>query len=687
MHYVLGVDIGGTFTDFSLLDDAGEITLWKEATTPKDPSQAVQTGLKALAESHEIPIDDFVEHVDLFVHGQTIATNTVIQRNGPKTALICTEGFRDVLYFRDGYKPERYNVSLPRTKDFIRRDLRLPVTERIDHRGDVLTPLDEASVRKTAKTLKEQNVESVAVALLWSVMNVEHEQRVREILAEELPGVPTVLSSDVLPMIREWERTSSTVLSAYVLPRISHYMLELENYLKQHGFSHNVLVMQLNGGTATVEQLLQRPIYALASGPAAGPAAGLYCAERIGEKNVITIDMGGTSFDVCMVTDGNPSLTKEMRVHENPVGVAAVDVHSIGAGGGSIAWIDQGGALQVGPESAGAEPGPVCYQLGGERPTVTDANVVLGYINPDYFLGGRREIDPKASARVIKDTIAKPLGLTSEQAAEGIFHIVNTNMVDAIRVVSVEKGIDPRGYNLVVGGGAGAIHAGSLGRELGMKQAIIPRYSGVFCSYGMITSDVRHDTIKAFATNSAAFDLDRVNDIFAELESDAIADLKAQGFARSRIEISRFADAKYSNQIHELTIPLPSRGKIKKRDVAQIAEEFHNLHERMFSYCVRQSSVDLFHWRITAVGKLPELDAPQQKRTRKVPEIAAKGKRDVYFGEYGKFRKTKLYDGDLLQFGMTVEGPAVIEQENTTIVVFPKQILKVNRYGDFVLSI
>ena len=687
MHYVLGVDIGGTFTDFSLLDDAGEITLWKEATTPKDPSQAVQTGLKALAESHEIPIDDFVEHVDLFVHGQTIATNTVIQRNGPKTALICTEGFRDVLYFRDGYKPERYNVSLPRTKDFIRRDLRLPVTERIDHRGDVLTPLDEASVRQTAKTLKEQNVESVAVALLWSVMNAEHEQRVREILAEELPGVPTVLSSDVLPMIREWERTSSTVLSAYVLPRISHYMLELENYLKQHGFSHNVLVMQLNGGTATVEQLLQRPIYALASGPAAGPAAGLYCAERIGEKNVITIDMGGTSFDVCMVTDGNPSLTKEMRVHENPVGVAAVDVHSIGAGGGSIAWIDQGGALQVGPESAGAEPGPVCYQLGGERPTVTDANVVLGYINPDYFLGGRREIDPKASARVIKDTIAKPLGLTSEQAAEGIFHIVNTNMVDAIRVVSVEKGIDPRGYNLVVGGGAGAIHAGSLGRELGMKQAIIPRYSGVFCSYGMITSDVRHDTIKAFATNSAAFDLDRVNDIFAELESDAIADLKAQGFARSRIEISRFADAKYSNQIHELTIPLPSRGKIKKRDVAQIAEEFHNLHERMFSYCVRQSSVDLFHWRITAVGKLPELDAPQQKRTRKGPEIAAKGKRDVYFGEYGKFRKTKLYDGDLLQFGMTVEGPAVIEQENTTIVVFPKQILKVNRYGDFVLSI
>jgi N-methylhydantoinase A len=687
MRHILGVDIGGTFTDFSLLDDEGGITLWKEATTPTDPAQAVQRGLSALADAQELSVKKFVESLDLFVHGQTIATNTVIQRNGPKTALLCTEGFRDVLYFRDGFKPDRYNVSLPRSKDFIRRDLRLPLTERMDYRGEALIELDEKSVRQAAKTLKKQNVESVAVALLWSIMNPRHEIRAKEILAEELPGIPVVLSSDVLPMIREWERTSSTVLSAYILPKISTYMVALERYLADNGFGQNLLVMQLNGGTATVKQIMDRPIYALASGPAAGPAAGLYCAERVGVKNVITIDMGGTSFDVCMVTDGEPALTKDIRVHDNPVGVAAVDVHSIGAGGGSIGWIDKGGALQVGPQSAGAEPGPACYELGGDQPTVTDANVVLGYINPDFFLGGRRDINPKASAKAIEKAVAKPLGLTTEEAADGIFQIVNTNMVDAIRVVSVEKGIDPRGYSLVVGGGAGAIHAGALGQELGMKQAIIPRYSGVFCSYGMIASDVRHDLIRAFATNTSDFDLARVNKIYAELEAEAIAELKAQGFARSRIKISRFADAKYSNQIHELTIPISSTGKIKKADIEKIAEEFHGLHERMFSYCVRESAVDLFHWRITAVGKLPEREAAVQKRTRRPVTDAQKGTRMVYFRAFGKYRKTKLYDGDRIQHGMTVQGPAIVEQANSTIVVPPKQTLKVNKYGDFVLGI
>ncbi len=687
MRYILSVDIGGTFTDFSLLDDQGAITLWKEATTPTDPAKGVQRGLTALAKANNVAVKEFVKSLDLFVHGQTIATNTVIQRNGPKTALVCTEGFRDILYFRDGFKPDRYNVNLKRERDFVRRDLRLPVRERVDYRGDVLIPLDDATVREAAKTLKAQKVQSVAVALLWSVMNPSHERRVREIFAEELPGIPVVLSSDVLPMIREWERTSSTVLSAYILPGISRYMTDLERFLANHGFEHNLLVMQLNGGTAPVEQLLRRPIYALASGPAAGPAAGVYCAERVGIKNVITIDMGGTSFDVCLVTDGKPALTKDMRVHDNPVGAAAVDVHSIGAGGGSIAWIDKGGALQVGPQSAGAEPGPACYEQGGERPTVTDANVVLGYINPDYFLGGRRTINPQASARAIEKAIAKPLGLSLEEAAYGIFRIVNTNMVGAMRVVSVEKGIDPRGYSLVVGGGAGAIHAGELAAELGMKQAIIPSYGGVFCSYGMIVSDVRYDTLRAFATNTSAFDLDKVNAIFQELEQQAIAELKKQGFARSRIEITRYADAKYTAQIHELTIPLPSSGALKKQDVSKIAEEFHALHERMFTYSVRESPVDLFHWRVTAIGKLPALHAPEQKRTRRAIADAEKPARIAYFPAYGKFRKTKVYDGARLLHGMTIEGPAIIEQETTTIVVPPSQSLKVNRFGDFVIDI
>lgn len=534
MQHILGVDIGGTFTDFSLLDATGNISLWKETTTPKNPGQAVQQGINALAEQTGLGLDAFLDGLDLFVHGQTIATNTVIQRNGPKTALLCTQGFRDVIHFRDGFKPERYNIQLPPPEDFVPRYLRIPITERVKYDGSVVQPLDEDTVRAAANKLKAENVESVAVAFLWSIINPEHEQRVKAILEKELPDVPIVLSSDVLPMIREWERTTCTILSSYVLPGIARYVVDLEKFLHENGFRHPLLIMQLNGGCSTVNKVLQRPIYTLASGPAAAPVAGLYCSERIGMPNVITIDMGGTSFDVSMVSDGSPTLTRELRVHNMPVGVAAVDVHSIGAGGGSIAWIDKGGALQVGPQSAGAEPGPACYEQGGTLPACTDANVVLGYINPDYFLGGRRDINTKLSERAVEEHIAKPLGLSVAQAAHGIFRIVNNNMVDAIRVVSIERGIDPRNYALVVGGGAGAIHAGMLGRTLGMKKAIIPRYSGVFCSFGMIVSDVRHDYMQAFAANTARFDLAGANAVIAELERKAMDDMIEEGSRKAK---------------------------------------------------------------------------------------------------------------------------------------------------------
>lgn len=687
MNYVLGVDIGGTFTDFSLLDRNGRITLWKETTTPRDRTEAIRRGLRTLAEQSGQSLDQFLGRLDLFVHGSTIATNTVIERNGPKTALICTEGFRDVLTFRDGFKPDRYNIQMQPPEDFIPRYLRVPVAERINYAGEVVKPLDEDSVRAAAVRLKADGVGSVAVALLWSIMNNDHEQRVKAVLAEELPGVPVVLSSDVLPMIREWERTTCTVLSAYVLPRMADYMVTLEKFLHDNGFPHPLLIMQLNGGTSTVKKILQRPIYTLASGPAASPVAGLHCSERLGIKDVITIDMGGTSFDVSMVTDGTPSLTRELRVHGMPVGVAAVDVHSVGAGGGSIAWIDKGGALQVGPASAGAEPGPVCYDQGGVEPTCTDANVVLGYINPDYFLGGRREIKPDLSHRVIEEKIAAPLALGVPEAAHGIFRIINNNMVDAIRVVSIERGIDPRDYALVVGGGAGAIHAGMLGRTLGMKKAIIPRYSGVFCSFGMIVSDVRHDYMQAFAANTDRFDLEAANKVIAVLERKALDDMIEEGFPEGTVTLTRFADAKYPAQIHELTIPVRAGAPLIEADVKDMAEAFHGLHERMFTYSVRKSPVDLFHWRVVAHRQVQSPVTPERPRSGEPASVASKGTRSVYFGDINAYRETKLYDGDRLDHGMTVTGPAVVEQENTTVVVFPGQKLTVNKFGDFELEL
>ncbi len=687
MQYILGVDIGGTFTDFSLLDGNGDITLWKESTTPRDPSEAVEKGIRALAEKTGTDLDAFLRQIDLFVHGSTIATNTVIQRNGPKTALLCTEGFRDILHFRDGFKPDRYNIQLQPPEDFIPRYLRVPVTERINYRGEITIPLDEDSVRAAAQKLAKEEVESVAVALLWSIMNAEHEQRVKAILEQELPGLPVVLSSDVLPMIREWERTTCTVLSSYILPGISRYMVELESFLHGNGFQHPLLIMQLNGGTSTVPKVLHRPIYSLASGPAAAPKAGLYCSERVGVSDVITVDMGGTSFDVSMVHDGTPQLTRELRVHEMPVGVAAVDVHSVGAGGGSIAWIDKGGALQVGPQSAGSEPGPACYDQGGAEPTCTDANVVLGYINPDYFLGGRREIKPELSEAAIKEHAADPLELSVPEAAHGIFRIINHNMVDAIRVVSIERGIDPRNFALVVGGGAGAIHAGMLGRALGMKQAIVPRYGGVFCSFGMIVSDVRHDHMQAQAINTQRFDLETANRVIGDLEEKAMAEMVEEGFPEGQVTLTRYADAKYPAQIHELTIPIPSEGPLRESDVAQMETAFHDLHERMFSYSVRESSVDLFHWRVVAHRKVDHPKIPALRRATEGPEAARKGTREVYFGDIGSFHRTDIYDGDALQYGMQVEGPAVVEQATTTVVVFAGQTLEVNEFGDFVLNL
>ena len=687
MHYVLGVDIGGTFTDFSLLDKDGHIALWKEATTPKDPAEAIQRGIRALAEQAEMSLDKFLDRLDLFVHGSTIATNTVIQRNGPKTALLCTEGFRDVIHFRDGFKPDRYNIQLQPPEDFIPRYLRIPIKERVNYTGEVVAPLEEDSVHAAAAKLKNAGVESVAVAFLWSIMNAAHERRVKAIIEEKLPGVPVVLSSDVLPMIREWERTTCAVLSAYVIPGIARYMVELEEFLHGNGFRHPLLIMQLNGGSSTVNKILHRPIYTLASGPAAAPIAGLHCSQRVGMENVITIDMGGTSFDVSMVTDGTPTLTRELRVHDLPVGVAAVDVHSVGAGGGSIAWIDKGGALQVGPQSAGAEPGPACYAQGGTDPTCTDANVVLGYINPDYFLGGRREINVELSERAIENLIAKPLGLTVPEAAHGIFRIINNNMVDAIRVVSIERGIDPRHYSLVVGGGAGAIHAGMLGRTLGMKTAIIPRYSGVFCSVGMIVSDVRHDYMQAFATNTERFDLEGTNKVIADLERKALDDMIEEGFPEGEVTLTRFADAKYPAQIHELTVPLKADGPLTEAHIGDMAEAFHDLHERMFSYSVRESSVDLFHWRVIAHRAVQSPQTPELPETGEPVTKVQKGTRRVYFGDIDDYRDTKIYDGDRLNRGMMITGPAVVEQQNTTIVVFPGQKLEVNEYGDFVLEL
>jgi N-methylhydantoinase A len=582
--YRIGIDIGGTFTDFSVVDEHGTTSLFKEPSRPQDPLGAILDGLHASAAQLGRTTAELLGDTRLLVHGTTIATNAVIQRNGPRTGLICTRGFRDVLHFRDAFKPERFNIRISPPEPFVERYLRVGVTERIWSDGSVVTPLAVDEVRQAAAYLRRHGVESIAVALLWSIVNDAHERQVAEILAQELPDVHVVCSADVLPEIREWERTSATVLSAYVLPGIDGYLRRLEAALHDAGLGPAPLIMQLNGGCAPIEEILRRPVYVLHSGPAAAPAAAAHHAAALGRQDLITVDMGGTSFDVCLIRNGSPARTRTLQVELQPVGVAGVDVHSIGAGGGSIASVDSGGALRVGPRSAGSVPGPAAYGLGSDEPTVTDANIVLGYLTPDAFLGGRGALHPELARDAIAQHVAGPLSMDVVTAAAGIIRVVNTNMAAAIRAVSIERGYDPRDFSLMCGGGAGGLHASALAADLGISEVLIPRQAGTLCAFGMTVTGVRHDYVAAVPALSSQLDPARLQEIFADLQRSGAERLAAEGFAAEEMRFERSVDARYPGQVHELTVAAPDPGRpLAAEDVQALEQTFHAEHARNFN--------------------------------------------------------------------------------------------------------
>jgi N-methylhydantoinase A len=684
MSYRVGIDIGGTFTDFTVIGDDGQVLLWKEHSDPDDPATPVRSGLAAIAEQLEVSAADFLGEVSLLVHGTTIATNTLIQRNGPRIGLLCTTGLRDVLYFRNAFKPERFNIHLGHPGELVPRYLRLPVDERIGPDGNIIGALDEEQVRHAAATLRDQEVKAVAVAFMWSVVNPAHERRAAEILREELQGVPVLVSSDVLPEMREWHRASATALSAYVLPRIGGYLDELREELASTGLRTPLLIMQSNGGCATVDEVVQRPVNVVASGPAAAPAAARYHSRNLETADVITVDMGGTSFDVCLVRDGRPTMSRDIQVESQPIGVQAVEVHSIGAGGGSVAWIDSGGALRVGPRSAGARPGPACYGNGGEEPTVTDANVVLGYLDPQAFLGGRSRLRRDLAEAAIDQRIAKPLGLGTLEAAEGIQRIVNANMVSAIRAVSVERGIDPRNFTIVAGGGAGSLHAAALARELGIGRVAIPRQAGTFCSFGMTVTDVTHDYARAHHELSDSLDADAIAAIFVELEERAAGELTRSGFTEGQIAFERKVDARYPGQVHELTIDVPSRN-LDDKGRRRLVDAFHRDHERMFTWSRPELAVEFLHWRVSATGHLPS--GTQERNDDPGTATAPSGATGrAYFRGYGEL-PTRFFDASALAPGATVEGPAVVSSATTTVLVNPDDTLSVQADRSYVIDI
>ena len=680
----IGIDIGGTFTDLTVLEESGRAHLWKEPTTPADPMQAILTGLEGMAGSLDTTVEALLGDARLLVHGTTIATNTVIQRNGPRIGLLATKGFRDVLYFRDAWKPERFNVRFSPPEPFAERFLRLGVTGRIGPKGEIVTPLDEDEVRRAVEYMAQHDVEAVAVAFLWSVMNAEHEHRAAEIVKEMLPDVHVICSADVVPEIREWERTSAAVLSAYILPGIDSYFRRLKSDLESGGLEDEPLIMQLNGGCAPIEDVLRRPVYALHSGPAAAPAAASYHAGRRGLSDVITIDMGGTSFDVCLVRDGVPARSRNIRVSAQPVGVEGVAVHSVGAGGGSIAYIDEGGALNVGPRSAGSVPGPAAYGAGGTEPTVTDANIVLGYLDPETFLGGRRELRADLAKQAIEEKIGSELGLDAVEAAAGVIRIVNASMTAAVRAVSVERGLDPRGFALVCGGGAGGLHATALARDLGIAKVVIPREAGTLCAFGMTVTDVRHDFLGALHTTSDSFDGEALDALYAGLEEKGRSRLLEDGFKEEEIAIERTVDARYPGQVYELTVAIPTVDSYDEEGLKEIERRFHDEHERQFGYRRENMPVEFLHWRAAAIGGIAAAAPPASEAGDAVATPI--GRRTVYVPSEGMV-EVPMFKVENLELGARVEGPAVVAGDTTTILLDVGDVLSCDEEDSFLIEV
>lgn len=685
MTWRIGIDIGGTFTDITVVGDDGEIALWKEESTHPDPGLGVQRGLRSVAQHLEIDLEDLLGNTRLLVHGSTIATNTVIERDGPCVGLLCTEGFRDILLFRDGFKWDRFNDRLPRPRDFVDRYLRLGIRERVASDGSIIEPLHEDSVRTAARELQRRGAQAIAVSLLWSNVNPAHERRVRELLLEEIPEMPVVLSSDVLPEIGEWVRTSATVLSAYVYPRSARYLRDLNDWVKQHGLTGEILIMQVNGGCATVERSIRAPVGILISGPAAAPAAALHAGERVGMRDMIMMDMGGTSLDVCLIRDGQAPLSREIQLEHQPIGVQAMEVHSIGAGGGSIAWVDTGGALRVGPHSAGARPGPAAYGLGGDRPTVTDANIVLGYLAPKTFLGGRRVLDVERAHQAIEASIGKPLELDTLDAAASVISIVDANMVEAIRLMCARRGVDPRPLLLVAGGGAGPAHAGRLAAELGIERVLVPAEAGTICSFGMTVTDVRYDYSATRPTSSTDFALWDVRATLSELEARARAELATSGFGREAIRIERSVDARYEGQFHELTIGVP-QGELDEETVTELQDTFNAAHDERFAWTMPEHRVEYLQWRVTGVGLIESVQVGKLRGLETQPAHRAQmGSRRAYFAEAGGMVGAPVYDRGLLEDGAYLLGPALIDGATTTVVVPCGQSLLADKHGNLLI--
>lgn len=680
----IGVDIGGTFTDVTVLDEKeGNVTIAKVPSRRNDPGGALLDGVKTgLADAGVDPAD-----VNLLVHGTTIVTNAVLENKLPKTALITTEGFRDVLEIGRHFRPDMYDLQQDRAAPVIPRNRRYGLAERTAADGEVLVCPEQSEFSKLLDSIKADNVEAVAVCFLNSYVNPENEAQVLKWLTDEMQDVAVSASHDVCREMREFERISTVSVNAAAMPLVAKYLSEIAPNIRNVLPNAKILLMQSNGGSLTVDAAKAFPARILTSGPAGGALAVQRMSKATKHPNLLGVDMGGTSTDICLIQNGEVTMTTEAEVANRPIKLPMIDINTIGAGAGSIAWLDEANGLHVGPHSAGSDPGPVAYGNGGTEPTVTDANIVLGRLLPQYFASGRIKLDIEASRNAIKQKIGDPLGMTVEEAAQGIIRIANANMERAVRVSSAEKGFDPRMITMVAFGGAGPMHAAALGRAAGMPTVLIPGQPGVFSAVGLVMADIRHDFVQTRILRGAEITPDTLKDVYSGLDVLGHEALEADAVPEDNRSVTRTADLRYVGQAYEINVTLPE-GEIDDALIKNIFDKFHAQHNQLYAHCHPHKTIEFVSGRLTATGSM---SAPPMRKFKSAEGKASgapttEGTHPIYFEEIGNYVDTPIYARENLPPGTELEGPTVVVQLDTTIIIHPGQSATVDDHANLLIA-
>jgi len=682
-HYRLTVDTGGTFSDFVYVnDDTREVSIAKIPSTPDDPSRAILAGVEELIAKGVKP-----DEIGFFCHGTTVGTNALLEGKGVRTGLLVTKGFRGIYEVGEQSRPHGpaiFDIMYDKPAMLAPPSRTGEVVERVSFEGEVLLPLDEDALRQTLRELREEDVQSIAICFLFSFLAPQHEQRAREIVEEEIPGCGVSISSEIVPQIREYYRLSTTVINAYLQPILARYIANLDQRLKDAGVTtRQKYIMQSNGGMSTFEATAKKAVATVLSGPAGGITASVYACRTTGFQNLITFDMGGTSCDVALIKDGQPSIANRGKVEGRDVALPMIEINTVSAGGGTLAHVDRFGELIVGPQSAGAQPGPACYGRGGTQPTITDCNLVLGYLSPDNFLGGKMRLDAQASQDAINNAVAKPLDMQAQDAAEGVVRIINVKMQEAIKAISTMRGHDLRDFMLLAFGGAGPLHAGPIAAELGMAGVIVPLYPGVYSAMGLVMSDVKHDYVRSRLTALSRADEGDVNAVLEELASQARKDLAEEGFSHDKAEIEYALDMRYAGQGYEIT--LPCNAPLAPGGLAQLRSAFDEEHRKMFGHTAPQEPVEIISYRVRGIGRVPPVELPKFAPTGAPLAGAIREMRIARFN--GASVECPVYQRELLDVGAIFSGPAIVDQLDCTSVIPPGQHVRVDEYRNMIITI